>query len=202
VRVWRAWVRVALALVVFEILFVVVVTVRDRGAHSDATAPRLAGSSGPPPTSRPTPGVASTAPPLSPQASAAAAHRITVADASAFDYEGMWEHISGRRDGRTAGRSSRTYKRGARATLTFTGSYVRLYGVVGPGGGYGAARIDRAAAGTVDFFAATKATHRLVFQRNGLSAGTHRLSLTVIADPTVARARSQYVNIDGAEYGP
>ncbi|MBD5657752.1 MAG: hypothetical protein IAI50_21630, partial [Candidatus Eremiobacteraeota bacterium] len=84
------------------------------------------------------------------------AQRTVVADSSAFAYAGRWEHIAGKRDGRSGGKSSRTFAHGARATLTFNGRFVRLYGILGPGGGFGAVRIDGAPGKIVDFFAPSK----------------------------------------------
>ena len=127
--------------------------------------------------------------------------RVVAVDSPAFRYAGRWEHISGQRDGRFRGKSSRTFVHGARATLTFEGRYVRLYGILGPGGGFATVRLDDTPQRVVDFFSAEKATHRLIYASKMLTPGIHHLVVAVVADPALKGARTQYVNIDSAEYG-
>ncbi len=119
--------------------------------------------------------------------------------ATAFAYDGHWEHVSGRFDGRTNGSSSRSFRPGSRAVLAFNGRSVRLYGIVGPGGGLGAVDIDGRVRRTVDFYAKTKSVHKLVYSSPPLGAGPHRLTLSVVSDRALPGGRSHYVNIDGAE---
>ncbi|MBD5655701.1 MAG: hypothetical protein IAI50_11070, partial [Candidatus Eremiobacteraeota bacterium] len=78
---------------------------------------------------------------------------------------------------------------------------VRLYGILGPGGGFGAVRIDGAPGKIVDFFAPSKSAHRLVYASPLLAPGPHQLTVAVVPDPKIPGGRTQYVNIDGAEYG-
>ena len=119
--------------------------------------------------------------------------------ATSFTYDGRWEHVTGRFDGRTNGSSSRSFRPGSRAALAFRGRFIRLYGVVGPGGGRGAVDIDGRTMQTVDFYAKTKAVHRLVYSSPPLGTGPHHLTLSVVPDRTAPAGRSRYVNIDGAE---
>jgi hypothetical protein len=85
--------------------------------------------------------------------------------------------------------------------LKFYGTFVRLYGVVGPGGGVGKVVVDKNIDGVVDFHARSKVVHQLIFTSPPLAAGAHRLTLTVLDDGTQPNARGRYINIDGAEYG-
>lgn len=70
-----------------------------------------------------------------------------------FRYIGRWEHVSGLRDGRSAGTSSQSFSPSSTAELRFTGDAVRLYGVRGPKGGRAFVSIDgEPAAKDIDFF--------------------------------------------------
>jgi hypothetical protein len=222
VRDWRSTAfRIAITLIVVEFCFLVY-SFRNEGAPahrgpsrqtlamaSAAPAPDQA-SAAPAPPARATPMVAPLATatsvvtrnaPAKHVVAAPVPQHLVAADVAEFQYEGHWEHIAGKHDGRAGGKSSRTFAHGARATLHFHGRFVRLYGVLGPGGGYGAIRLDGAPGKLVDFFSASKAAHRLVYASPELPLGSHRLTLAVVPDPKIAGARTQYVNIDGAEYG-
>jgi hypothetical protein len=118
----------------------------------------------------------------------------------AFSFDGRWERIRGHFDGRPGGTSSRSFHPGDLATLTFSGRFVRLYGVVGPGGGTGLVEIDGGRLRrVVSFAAAAKDPDALVFTSPPLNGKRHRLSVAVLA-PT-ARASGRFVNIVGANYG-
>jgi hypothetical protein len=126
--------------------------------------------------------------------------RFVFAGADAFSYDGRWEHIRGRFDGRPGGTSSRSFHPGDRATLTFTGRFVRLYGVIGPGGGVGLIEVDGGRVRrVVSFAAASKDPNALVFTSPPLNGQRHRLTVAVLA-PT-ARTGGRFVNIAGANYG-
>ena len=124
--------------------------------------------------------------------------RIASVDADAFAYSGRWEHVRGVFDGRPEGKSSRSFHPGSEATLTFAGRFVRLYGVVGPGGGLGVVRVDGAGQrGTADFGGPSKRSRALVYASPMLADGNHRLTIAV----PVTKTRGRYVNIAGAAYG-
>ena len=119
------------------------------------------------------------------------------ADSTTFSYSGNWEHVRGMDDGRTAGTSSRSFRPDAKATLRFTGSEVRLFGVCGPHGGRAQLTIDGRSAGPVDFYASAKVTHMLVYRSPRLPLGTHSVSISVA--PGSDATKKRYINIDGAE---
>jgi hypothetical protein len=114
-----------------------------------------------------------------------------------FTYTGSWEHLSGRRDGRLQGTSSRSHDAGDSALLTFIGSSVRIYGVRGPNGGEAHVAIDGRYYGTASFLAPQKQVHALVFASPELSPEPHAVGIVVKGDP--AGSHRAYVNIDGAE---
>ena len=213
-RNWRSslfW--VFLAVIAVEGVFALTLELRDRGVPKSAHG-RLAATRQPTPIAAPkivanaTPQVTVDVTRRPAIATSTASDRATTAprivvfaDASRFACEGRWERIAGRFDGRAGGRSIRTFSHGARATLSFRGRFVRLYGVLGPGGGFGNVQLDGRAGKIVDFFAASKTAHHLLYTSPELKPGPHRLTVAVVPDPRIADARTQYVNIEGAEYG-
>ena len=117
-----------------------------------------------------------------------------------FQYAGTWEHVRGRRDGRYAGTSSRSYHIGDSAVLTFDGSRVLLYGVDGSNGGEATVAIDGQFFGLSTFHSSRKRVGVLVFASPRLAAGPHALGL-VISGSNAAHARA-YINIDYARIFP
>lgn len=117
-----------------------------------------------------------------------------------FSYSGKWEHVSGMRDGRDSGTSSRTAERGASVSLIFLGESVRVYGVRGPGGGHGGVMLDKERLALVDFYAPQKSTQRIVYSSVKLPRGVHTLTIFALADKRDAAHRSSYVNISGASF--
>jgi hypothetical protein len=112
-------------------------------------------------------------------------------------YEGRWDHISGMRDGRDAGTSSRSRIPGDNLVLPFDGEALRIYGVRGPNGGDAAVAIDGTYYGTVSFYARHKQVHVLVFESPQLVSGTHVLAMVVKgAQPKSHRG---FANIDEFE---
>lgn len=118
-----------------------------------------------------------------------------------FSFVGGWERVVGKRDGRSGGTSTRSFRIGASATLPFTGSAVRIYGVTGPNGGTAAVTLDGRSYGTATFYSATEKTGAVVFQSPALADGKHQLSLLVEPPPAGSAARG-YVNVDGAAFTP
>lgn len=114
-----------------------------------------------------------------------------------FDYTGEWEHISGRRDGRLDGTSSRSRHAGDSLIIPFSGSALRIYGVRGPNGGNATVAIDGKYLGVANFFAPQKQAHALVFASPPLAEGNHVFGLLVAGDPR--EPHRLYVNVDSAE---
>lgn len=114
-----------------------------------------------------------------------------------IDYTGTWEHISGRRDGRFQGTSTRSRRAGDSFVMPFDGAIVQLYGVRGPNGGGAAVAIDGQYYGVADFHAPQKQAHVLVFASPPLTPGTHTLGVVVHGDPN--GSNRIYVNVDEIE---
>lgn len=114
-----------------------------------------------------------------------------------FQYAGQWSHVTARRDGRTLGTSSRSARAGDAATISFAGTRIRLYGVLGDRGGVGSMQLDGQPAGTADFYAPHVAGNALVFESSELAPGRHELVVSVAGarDPA---SGGNYVNVDGA----
>jgi hypothetical protein len=119
-----------------------------------------------------------------------------------FDYIGKWQHVTGKFDGRTDGTSTRSTHVGDVAVLGFTGTRVRLFGVLGPSGGRAGIALDDESTGhPVDFYAPHIRTDALIYQSPVLRRGIHTVTVVVwgTRDP---RGRYYYVNLDGAEVDP
>ena len=125
--------------------------------------------------------------------------RTIVVGCDAFVHGPNWELVRGRKDGRLGGSSLRSLHPGARATLDFEGTGVRLFGVLGKGGGLAVITLDGTTAYVVTFFALEKATHRQVFASKRLARGKHHLTIEVAKMPHDRNALPGYVNIDGAD---
>jgi len=115
----------------------------------------------------------------------------------AFHYGSGWEHVSGIDDGRTYGTSTRSMHPGSVASLTFVGTGIVVYGVLGPTGGRAYVTVDGAAAsGIAHFYAPQKKVDRSVFVVDHLADGIHHLVI-LVAKPDPKRTSHRYVNIDG-----
>ena len=114
-----------------------------------------------------------------------------------FQYVGQWAHVSSHPDGRTFGTSSRSAHAGDTASITFAGTGIRLYGVLGERGGLGSIRLDGRSVGAADFFARHIAGNALVFASPKLAPGRHELVVSV-AGARDAASDGNYVNVDGA----
>jgi hypothetical protein len=116
-----------------------------------------------------------------------------------FDYVGSWQHVRGKRDGRSDGTSTRSTHTSDVAIFRFVGTRVRIYGVLGPSGGRAGIALDEKSTGVgpVEFYAPRLRTNALVYQSPVLPYGMHDVSIVVwgTRDP---RGRFYYVNIDGA----
>jgi hypothetical protein len=116
-----------------------------------------------------------------------------------FSYDGKWEHVRGRRDGRSFGTSARSHHASDSATFRFKGTQVRLYGVLGKKGGLGTLILDNVLVpDSVSFYAPAVRTNALIYTSPSLSDGVHTLVIQV-GGVTDKNSRGDYVNIDGAE---
>ena len=119
-------------------------------------------------------------------------------DSAVFEHTSHWERVENRRDGRYHGSSLRSFYGGALARVAFTGAGIRLYGIVGQGGGVGVVSIDGHAATNANFYAPQKATHRRVFESASLVPGRH-VMVVEVALSAASRDHRRFVNIDGIE---
>jgi hypothetical protein len=118
--------------------------------------------------------------------------------AAQFRYFGHWEHASRHDDGRSLGTSSRSFHIGDEVAISFVGTRIRVYGVRGMKGGYGAVTLDgRSSSALPDFYAPILRPGVLVYESPVLLSGPHTLSITVTGRRERA-SRGAYVNIDNA----
>jgi hypothetical protein len=118
--------------------------------------------------------------------------------AAQFRYFGHWEHASRRNDGRSLGTSSRSFHVGDEVAISFVGTQIRVYGVRGARGGYGAITLDGRSGSTLpDFYAPTLRPGTLVYESPVLLSGPHALSIAVTGRHEPA-SHGAYVNIDYA----
>ena len=140
-----------------------------------------------------------------PQHQAPEDHRFTVATTKTglglwrYNYIGKWEMVYGRHDGRWQGSSVRSFRTGNSVGFAFAGNRVRIYGVLGPGGGYGSLAIDDAVRDAkLDFYAPHKRTHALVYESPVLTKGYHALAIMVTGMRSNPHGGT-FVNVDSIE---
>jgi hypothetical protein len=111
-----------------------------------------------------------------------------------------WYHGSRSRDwsGRTA---SFNRASGARATFTFTGKSVSWISFRAPWAGIARVFVDGTFAQEIDLYSPTEQTEAKVFERNGLPAGTHTLSVEATGGKNPAAADNAVV-VDAFEVSP
>lgn len=167
-------------------------------SQSPTASPSPLASPTPTPTASPTPRPTQEPTP-NPKPTLAPHRTLTTIDdepGSGFVYEGGWQQVAGATDGRSRGTSSRSFHSGSRATLTFEGTGITLYGVRGPTGGRAIISIDNGeTVASVSFFASRKQTNASVFAAARLAPGRHRITISVAPPESPSR---RYVNLDGA----
>ncbi|MBV9270689.1 MAG: hypothetical protein JO165_06320 [Candidatus Eremiobacteraeota bacterium] len=110
-------------------------------------------------------------------------------------YVGRWEHVKDYHDGRWMGSSSRCHHVGDSVSTNFQGSSIEIYGITGPNGGKAILGLDDMPNfATLNFQSKHKHTHVLFFRSPQLHNAHHVVSL--IVEPTLARPRGGYVNIE------
>ena len=114
-----------------------------------------------------------------------------------FHYTGRWQHVLAHRDGRALGTSSRSFHDGDSVEIAFTGTRIRVYGIVGKRGGYGSIAIDGVAQTREADFYAPDVSSALVYESPPLAAGSHTLTLSVKGSHPAA-SDGDYVNLDFA----
>lgn len=113
-----------------------------------------------------------------------------------FAFSGTsWVSCGSCNRGAYAGGFRYAYVTGAKATLSFTGTKVKLYGYKEPVGGIAAVSIDGAPSTDVDYYAATQ-TLGEVFSSPVLPSRPHTVTITVTGRK--AAGRSPTINIDRA----
>ncbi|MGZ3498319.1 MAG: hypothetical protein ACXWNK_09485 [Vulcanimicrobiaceae bacterium] len=132
-------------------------------------------------------------------------HRFVVASTNTglglwrYNYVGKWQLVYGMHDGRWRGSSARSFRTGNSVGFAFDGNRVRVYGVLGPGGGYGNLAIDNTVKNArLNFYSPHKRTHALVYESPVLPKGYHALAIVVTgtrADP----AGGTFVNLEAIE---
>jgi galactosylceramidase len=117
------------------------------------------------------------------------------ADASAMRFNGHWEVVHGRTDGRFAGASARSFHPGDSLEFTVDGSGFRIFGVTGPTGGHAVVLLADRAPHTIDFYSPAKRTHVLLYTSPALPPGDHTAAVVIVPkrDP---QSLGNYVNID------
>jgi hypothetical protein len=114
-----------------------------------------------------------------------------------FRYSGRWEKVDGRDDGRSQGTSTRSFHAGDVASLAFSGTQIRLYGVLGLKGGDALVSIDGAPPEKIHFGAASIKANALVYTSPVLDPSVHTLTIVVGDRPESPGARG-FVNVDSA----
>jgi len=79
--------------------------------------------------------------------------------------------------------------------ISFTGTQIKFYGVVGPQYGIGAVSIDGNSKETIDLYAAKRAGDQLLWTSPVLAGGTHTFELDVTGNKN-PRSTNTYVSID------
>lgn len=115
---------------------------------------------------------------------------------SSIVFTGNWQLIRDRSDGRFDGSSSRSFHVGDTMTLIFTGRRFCIYGIRGKNGGKGQVLVSGRPPQTIDFHAATKEVHRLLFDSGDLPGRVQTASLSVLQP---AGRLHGYVNVEEVE---
>jgi hypothetical protein len=100
-----------------------------------------------------------------------------------FNYSGSgWSHCTGcdtNQFGFFNGSNSWDNTANDFVTITFNGTQIKFYGVVGPAHGIGAVSIDGGSETSIDFYSATNAGNALLYTSPSLSSGQHTLKIRV-----------------------
>jgi hypothetical protein len=116
-----------------------------------------------------------------------------------LEFDGHWEIVRGRHDGRFGDASARSFHPGDAMIMQLSGTGFRIFGITGPNGGRGivllADRPDR----EIDFYSPYKRTDVVVYTS---PPGRYRFAALVVARTHDARSRGTYVNVDNVEAMP
>ncbi len=99
-----------------------------------------------------------------------------------FNYSAGWGHCTSCNNTTPAmygGSNSWSSTAGATASMQFSGSRIRLYGVKDSNEGIGTISVDGGKAQEVDFYAAHRASNQLMWESSHLGSGTHTITFTV-----------------------
>ncbi len=98
--------------------------------------------------------------------------------------------------GALGGSVRRSRTAGATASLTFTGTTVDWVATQGRDRGFAEVFIDGVSRGTIDLYASSTNSRRVVFSASGLAPGEHTIQIKVLGTKRSA-ATSAYVDVDG-----
>ena len=101
---------------------------------------------------------------------------------------------------RSGGTARLTSTPGTEMNVVFEGSTVRWIASVGPNRGQAVVSIDGGTPTVVDLYAPTLAYQQVVFQRTGLSAGSHTMSITTLSSRNPSSS-GRFVEVDAVEAG-
>ncbi len=110
-----------------------------------------------------------------------------------LQFDGHWEIVRNRNDGRFAGASARSYHPGDAMIVQLDGAGFRIFGITGPNGGHGIIVLADKPDRIVDFYSPQKHTDVLLYTS---PPGRYRFAALVVSRAHDPRSRGTYVNVD------
>lgn len=111
-----------------------------------------------------------------------------------LQYQGRWQFVTHRHDGRFDGASARAFRAGDALSVLFYGTRLQLYGITGRNGGRGLLVMPGVAPRTLNFRSKGKRVHVLLYDSGRIANTLHSAGVVVLG-----RARGGtpgYVNVD------
>jgi hypothetical protein len=112
-------------------------------------------------------------------------------------FDGSWEFVRGRRDGRFMGASARSYRLGSCMSIVFLGKRLRVFGVTGVNGGKAWLLLSPRAPQRISFQSSQRQVHRVLYDSGTLPDGIHSAGIVVVS--ALPERPEGYVNIDEVE---
>lgn len=113
-----------------------------------------------------------------------------------WEYTGRWGHAAGAIEG--DGTNAHSCMPGDTATIRFSGSRIRFYGVGAPDHGRASISVDGGVATVVDMYDDERVVRKLYFDSGPLHEGEHNLVVTVLGEAD-ERSRFVWINVDAVE---